>query len=40
MSLAAVKRYIWKKGDDVTINYRVRDARTAQAPLPQLTEGV
>ena len=33
LSLAAVKKYIWKKGDDLVFHFKARDARQL-APLP------
>jgi hypothetical protein len=36
MSLAAIKKYIWRKPDDVMFVYRVRDP-AAPAQLPSIT---
>jgi len=36
MSLASVKKYIWRKSDDLIFNYRVRDPHNP-APLPVVT---
>ncbi|KXZ53892.1 hypothetical protein GPECTOR_6g810 [Gonium pectorale] len=38
MSLATVKKYIWRKGDDLIFNYRIRNP-AQPAPLPVLTPG-
>lgn len=36
MSLAAVKKYIWRRSDDVVFVYRVRDP-TNVAQLPKIS---
>ena len=33
MSLASIKKYIWKKGDDLVFHFRVLDPSNP-APLP------
>ncbi|GFR51816.1 hypothetical protein Agub_g14276 [Astrephomene gubernaculifera] len=38
MSLATVKKYIWKKSDDLVFHYRIRDP-TRPAPPPALSAG-
>lgn len=36
MSLASVRKYVWKKSEDLVFHYRVRDASSA-LPLPTIT---
>lgn len=35
MSIAAVKKYIWKRSDDVLFHYRMLDT-VNPAPLPEI----
>ena len=34
MSLASIKRFLWRKGDDLVFHFRALDPRSSPMPLP------